>query len=84
MSADSVLDGFGERLREVRLDLGMTQAELARKSGYSRHSISNWESSTSTPHPRVMLTLAALLHVTVPYLRRGETGRNGANNHRND
>lgn len=61
-----------EKLKECRERKGMTQQEVAEKSGYSRSSIINWEKGLRTPDANVLKTLAQVLGTTVAYLM-GET-----------
>lgn len=61
-----------EKLKECRERKGMTQQEVAEKSGYSRNSIINWEKGLRTPDANVLKTLAQVLGTTVAYLM-GET-----------
>ena len=41
--------GFAMRLRELRLQLGWRQEELAARVGVSANSVSNWENATHFP-----------------------------------
>ena len=61
-----------EKLKECRERKGMTQQEVAEKSGYSRSSIINWEKGLRTPDANVLKTLAQVFGTTVAYLM-GET-----------
>lgn len=61
-----------EKLKECRERKGMTQQEVAEKSGYSRSSIINWEKGLRTPDANVLKTLAQVLGTTVAFLM-GET-----------
>ena len=61
---------FGEKLRDLRQENGLTQAELAEKAGISLRTISYYESGTTYPKNRnVYDTLAHILDVDVNYLR---------------
>lgn len=61
---------FGEKLRDLRQENGLTQAELAEKAGVSLRTISYYESGTTYPKNRnVYKTLADILRVDVNYLR---------------
>ncbi len=42
----------GAQIRELRLSVGVTQADLARRLGYSRYAISKWERSPDKSIPR--------------------------------
>ncbi|TAH59679.1 MAG: XRE family transcriptional regulator, partial [Gottschalkiaceae bacterium] len=61
---------FGEKLRDLRQENGLTQAELAEKAGISLRTISYYESGTTYPKNRnIYKTLADILGVDVNYLR---------------
>lgn len=61
---------FGEKLRDLRQESGLTQAELAEKAGISLRTISYYESGTTYPKNRnVYKTLADILNVDANYLR---------------
>ena len=58
----------GERIKKKRLELGMTQDELAKKAGYkSRSSINKIECSRDLPIKKVK-KVAAVLECTPSYL----------------
>ena len=44
---------FSERLRQLRLDSGLTQKQLADKSGISQSAIGHWESGARPGGPSV-------------------------------
>ena len=48
---------FGDRVRERRVALGLSQAELARMLGVKPSSVSNYEAGTSFPKEEIMLRL---------------------------
>ena len=43
------MDQINERLKEMRLNAGMSQEELASKLNVSRQSVSKWETGDSLP-----------------------------------
>lgn len=60
---------FGEKLRKLRMERGMTQAELARQAGLGLRTITNYESGATYPHDRkVYGKLAGILGVEADYL----------------
>jgi transcriptional regulator with XRE-family HTH domain len=64
---------FGEKLRHLRLQRGMTQTELAHQLQLSSHShITNLESGRRAPSLDLVLRLADIFHVTTDYLLRNE------------
>lgn len=76
---------FAERLRAKRAESGLTQAQLARKSGVTRGAISQWETGDvqrvdATP----LLRWARALGTTLEYLLEGETPPNSCNEHASD
>jgi transcriptional regulator with XRE-family HTH domain len=61
----------GVKLREVRLDRGLSQEELHEMTGVSRDTISRMETGDRpNPHPRTLRRLASALGVTVADIRR--------------
>lgn len=65
------MENFGDRVRRLRIALGMTQAELGRLSSLSSGSIGDIEQGTTTG-TRQIDKLAHALETTAEYLRTGE------------
>lgn len=59
---------FGERLKELRQNAGLTQKQLADKIWVTKASISYYEQSERNPSPEVLMKLANAFHVTTDYL----------------
>ena len=60
---------FKDRLREARINAGMTQVELARKVGLTSRTIQNYELGSRRPkNYKILLNLANSLDVTADYL----------------
>ena len=59
---------FAQRLKELRLEMGLTQAELAKESGLRQSHISSWESGLRMPLPDGLLKLANFFNCSVDYL----------------
>ena len=59
---------FGEKLKELRIRKGWTQAELAHNIGKQRRAIIRYESGESYPRREDYRRLAELLDVDVNYL----------------
>jgi transcriptional regulator with XRE-family HTH domain len=57
--------GFGDRLRVLRNDKGMTQANLAAKLGLTPQAIAKYEQGGTEPTWPVVLRLAEALGVSV-------------------
>ena len=59
---------FGNILKELRLQSGMTQKDLATKIGVTKSVISYYELSERSPSPEVLIKLANIFHVSTDYL----------------
>jgi len=59
---------FGDRLKELREDAGMTQEMLAQYLKVSRQTISGYEVSSSEPSIENLIKMADLFHVSLDYL----------------
>lgn len=62
------LSDFGEKLKALRSEYGMTQAELAEKLNITKSVVSYYELQERTPSPDVLIQLARIFHVTTDYL----------------
>ena len=65
---------FSKNLRRRRLELGMTQRELADKISYSEKAISKWESGVGLPPSAVLPELAAVLRISIDEMLRESDG----------
>ena len=77
----SKLEKFGERIRELRKERGITSNEMATRLGISRNTLSNWERGTKEPHAVEMLEeMAKIFEVPLKYLlpkeERSDIGKN--------
>ena len=59
---------FGDRLRNLRKEAGMTQDELASRTHLSQTAISNWESGNRIPNIEYAIILAKYFKVTLDYI----------------
>ena len=62
----------GKRIRESRVDIGMTQEDLGNRMGVGKSTISEWESGKRKPDIDAIILMAKILQVPVSYL--GEFG----------
>src|SRR5690349_17328610 len=67
-SLDGGAMGFGDMLKDAREKAGLTQVQLAEKTGLPVGSIRNWEQGHRTPRLGVVLTLARAVGVSVEKL----------------
>lgn len=63
---------FGDRVKNARIQRGMTQTDLAKMVGISRQQITNYEKNDSTPKDSVMNMLSAALGVSIKWLETGD------------
>ena len=59
---------FGENLKNVRKQRGITQEELAETLCVSRQAISKWESDNGYPETEKLLLLSKTLNISLDYL----------------
>lgn len=59
---------FGERLKTMRFDAGMTQTQLAKRLNVTKSVISYYELHERMPSPAILVQLANIFHVTTDYL----------------
>lgn len=59
---------FGQKLRELRIEAGFTQAQLGALVGRHDSAIKAWESDTARPNFETLAELALLFGVTSDYL----------------
>lgn len=62
------MDQINERLKEMRLNAGMSQEELASKLNVSRQSVSKWETGDSLPDILKLKQLSQLYDVSIDYI----------------
>ena len=64
---------FAKRLKELRLESGLTQLEASKRFGISNTALSQYESGKRTPGVSVLSALACAYHVPLSYFLHGET-----------
>lgn len=62
------MNSFGQRLKALRLEVGVSQSFVADHIGVSTQSVSNWECDNTMPDISQIVPLAALLSVSTDYL----------------
>lgn len=63
---------FGDRVAGAREAAGMTQAQLARRLGVKKTTLSGWEQDMSEPRANKLSMMAGLLNVSIVWLLTGE------------
>ena len=67
------MEKFGERIRELRKERGLTVYELATQLGISRNTLTTWELGEKEPHAIELLReIAKILQVPLRSLLAGE------------
>ena len=59
---------IADRIKTLREDQGMTQAELSRQLGITRASVNAWEMGISVPSTQYVVALAGIFRVSTDYL----------------
>ena len=59
---------FGERLKELRQAQGLSQMELAVKTGISQSAIAKWELAKTEPTASALIALSEFFGESVDYL----------------
>ena len=59
---------IAERIKFLREQKGLTQAELAKKLGITRSSVNAWEMGISVPSTQYIVELANIFSVSTDYL----------------
>lgn len=75
------MEGFGERIRELRKERGITNYEMAERLGISRNTLTNWERGEKEPHSvEILEEMAKVLNVPLEILLVDEKEVNLENN----
>lgn len=59
---------FGIKLKELRLNAGLTQQQLATQLGITKSVVSYYELQERYPSPEVLIKIAFVFHVSTDYL----------------
>ena len=59
---------FGDRLKELRVEKGVTQSDIAMMLHMSKMAVSHWEKKNSEPSIEQLKALAQFFCVSVDYL----------------
>lgn len=76
--AIELLSGIGERIRDIRLKIGMSQKDLAQKTGFTKSYLSQIENSKREPPISTLSKIAYVLNVDMTFLISGETRNTSA------
>ncbi len=62
------MENLGEKIKELRIERGLTQPQLAELVGVSKGMISIWENNVNEPKAIFVKRLACALEVSADYL----------------
>lgn len=62
------MENLGEKIKDLRLEKGLTQPQLAKLIGVSNGIISIWENNINEPKATYIKRLAKTFHVSSDYL----------------
>lgn len=68
------METIAERIKKARLEIGMTQPELAKAAGVSKGTISLWENGINEPNGKNLHSLSDALNKTPDYILYGIRG----------
>lgn len=59
---------FGENLKKLRHEAGLTQKQLAERLWISKAAVSYYEQSLRCPSPEILIKLSGVFHVSTDHL----------------
>ncbi len=62
------MEDFGNRLKNIRKNAGMTQVQVAEICGISQSNVNTWENGRSLPLPEGLIALANCFGCSIDYL----------------
>ncbi len=62
------MNKFPERLKDLRLEKGLSQEKLSALIGYSQPSIARWEKGLQIPNIEIAIDFALFFKVSLDYL----------------
>lgn len=74
------MSNISEKIKDLRLEQGLTQPQLAKAIGVSNGTISFWENGLNTPNSNYIIKLAKVLQTTTEYLLSADNTANTITN----
>lgn len=68
-----MVETFGKRLRDKRLERCLTQAAIAKRVGVKRSAVSQWEADETQPKGKNLTTLCQTLNCDINWLQAGKS-----------
>ena len=66
---------LGKQIKRYRMDINLSQEELADKVFVSRQTISNWENDKNYPDIKSLVLMSEVFHVSLDHLVKGDLER---------
>ncbi|MGF1907755.1 XRE family transcriptional regulator [Aliivibrio salmonicida] len=66
------MNNIADRIKELRISNGMTQAQLGQKVGVTSVTISKWELETSKPKADSLIRMCKIFSVSIEWLKDGK------------
>jgi transcriptional regulator with XRE-family HTH domain len=60
---------FGEKIKSIRTNMGLTQEKFSRKIGVSQQTLSDWERGRSLPSFATLSLLSVKLEVNINFFK---------------
>lgn len=60
--------GLYEKIKNLRVNLGMNQVQLAKRLGITKSAVNSWETGTNSPSLSYIIKLAQIFGVSTDYL----------------
>jgi len=60
--------GLSEKIKDLRLQKGLTQVQIAKRLGITKNAVNAWETKTSSPSLTYVVRLSQILGVSTDYL----------------
>ncbi|MCF6221951.1 MAG: helix-turn-helix domain-containing protein [Robiginitomaculum sp.] len=74
------MNSIGYRIKQARLDQGLSQVELAQAANVSQPTVANWENDSHVPRQIALDKLAGILSTSATWIRIGDIDINDAAN----
>lgn len=59
---------LGDKIRELRIQKNLTQAQVAQRLGITKNAVNSWEKMSSSPTLKNVAELAGIFGVSIDYL----------------
>ncbi len=59
---------LGQRISQLRIAMGWSQVDMAKRLGVAKQTVSNWENDNIQPSIEMLVRVAKILNVSTDYL----------------